>query len=132
MVAMTKSVNSVSKSNVVPQDKMIPPHEFVFIYQEQGVDSAKWTDFQKAIQSRLSLCSYGFLILDIQQEQGQKSIAVTHKDGHRIVQSMMYEGVICEFNLQQVLKFGFAPVFMHYIDLLDALNTLEYVLKNGY
>ena len=118
----TALVNSVSKPCDTLRDGVIRPHEFVFIYQEKDVDYAKWTDLVETIRNRLLVCGNEFAVLYLQQNQEQKKIAVVHKDAHRIVQSLAYEGVVCEFNLQHIFEFGFAPVLLHYIDLLNTLK----------
>jgi hypothetical protein len=116
----------------VLRDDIVRPHEFVFIYQEQDVDDSKWASLTEMIRDRLFVYDLEIAILDNQQDQDQKRIAVVHKDAYRIVQSMAYEGIVGEFNLQHIFEFGFAPVLLHHIDLLRALNVLEYVMKTGY
>lgn len=125
-------VRSVFGPNDVAQEDVIHPHEFVFVYQEQDAQDSRWQHLTQSVRERL--CHYGLeiAVLDNFQEPRQSSIAVVHKDAYLIVQSMAYEGVVGEFNLQHILEFGFAPVLTRQIDLLRTLNGLEYVMKTGY
>ncbi|MCX7219778.1 hypothetical protein [Undibacterium sp.] len=125
-------VKPVCGINAVPQEGVIHPHEFVFVYQEQDAQERRWQHLTQRLRERL--CHYGLemAVLDNHQEPRQSGIAVVHKDAYLIVQSMAYEGVVGEFNLQHILEFGFAPVLTRQIDLLRTLNGLEYVMKTGY
>nr|WP_315477074.1 hypothetical protein [uncultured Undibacterium sp.] len=116
----------------VPRDEIVHPHEFVFIYQEQDVDDSKWVSLTEMIRDRLFRYKLEIVILDNQKKLGQKRIAVVHKDGYQIVQSMLYEGIVGDFNLQHIFEFGFAPILLHHIDLLTALNVLESVMRTDY
>jgi hypothetical protein len=114
------------------RDEIVHPHEFVFIYQAQDVDDSKWISLTEMIRDRLFIYQLEIVILDNQQEQRQKRIAIVHKDGYQIVQSMVYEGIVGDFDLKHISEFGFAPLLLRHIDLLRALNVLESVMRTGY
>ncbi|MFZ6748367.1 hypothetical protein [Undibacterium sp. Ren11W] len=115
-----------------PQGEIVRPHEFVFVYQAQDTNEANWNSLTEMIRDRLLVYSLEIALLDNHQDQSQKRIAVVHKHGYLIVQSMAYEGAVGEFNFQHILEFGFAPVLTRHIDLLRTLKALEFVMKTGY
>jgi kynureninase len=58
-------------------------------------------------------------------------ISFTHPDGYAIVQAMIARGVIGDFRAPDVARFGFAPFYLRYVDIWDAVETLRAILESG-
>ena len=55
-------------------------------------------------------------------------VALTHPDGYAIVQALISRGVIGDFRAPDVLRFGFAPLYLSRADIWDAVEILRDVL----
>lgn len=58
-------------------------------------------------------------------------VSLAHPDGYAIVQALIAEGVIGDFRAPDVLRFGFAPLYIRYVDVWDAAERLSAVMRNG-
>jgi kynureninase len=58
-------------------------------------------------------------------------VAFRHPDGYPIMRALIERGVIGDFREPDVLRFGFAPLYLRYHDVQDAVEILRDVLSNG-
>ena len=56
-------------------------------------------------------------------------VSLTHREGYRIMQALIARGVIGDFRSPDVMRFGFAPLYVRYVDIFDAVAVLEDILK---
>lgn len=64
-------------------------------------------------------------------EQRGSQIALRHPEGYRIVRALIERGVIGDFREPDVMRFGFAPLYLRYVDVWDAVQELRDVLASG-
>ncbi|MPY78237.1 MAG: kynureninase [Actinophytocola sp.] len=64
------------------------------------------------------------------EERGSQ-VSLRHPDGYRIVQALIERGVIGDFRTPDVLRFGFTPLYLRYVDVWDAVAQLRDVLESG-
>lgn len=64
-------------------------------------------------------------------EQRGSQIALRHPEGYRIVRALIERGVIGDFREPDVMRFGFAPLYLRYVDVWDAVHELRDVLASG-
>lgn len=57
-------------------------------------------------------------------------VCLSHPDGYAIVQALIDRGVIGDFRMPDVLRFGFAPLYLRHIDVWEATRILMDVIES--
>ena len=58
-------------------------------------------------------------------------VCLRHPDGYAIVQTLIDRGVIGDFRSPDVLRFGFAPLYISHVDVFEAARLLTEVMETG-
>lgn len=66
--------------------------------------------------------------LDSNQRGSQ--VALAHNDAYAICQALIECGVVADFRSPNILRFGFAPLYISYGDVQQACDTLKHVMTN--
>jgi kynureninase len=64
-------------------------------------------------------------------ERRGSHVSLGHPEGYAIVQALIAHGVIGDFRAQDLLRFGFAPAYLRFVDVWDAVAALRGVLEDG-
>jgi len=56
-------------------------------------------------------------------------ICLRHPNGYAIVQALIERGVIGDFRAPDILRFGFAPLYVRYADIWDAVEHLRQIIE---
>jgi kynureninase len=67
------------------------------------------------------------------REPGRRGSQVSfrHPHGYAVVQALIDRGVIGDFRTPDIMRFGFAPLYLTYCDIWDAAATLADLLGSG-
>jgi kynureninase len=57
-------------------------------------------------------------------------VALAHPEGFSIMQALIARGVIGDFRAPDLLRFGFAPAYIRFVDVWDAVAALEDIMTN--
>ncbi|MXW72243.1 MAG: kynureninase [Acidobacteria bacterium] len=64
------------------------------------------------------------------RERGSQ-VSLRHPDGYPVMQGLIARGVVGDFREPDLLRFGFAPLYVRYADVWDAVEALREVLASG-
>jgi kynureninase len=74
---------------------------------------------------------HGLVLASPRDPQGRGSqVSYRHPEGQAIVAALIDRGVIGDFRGPDILRFGFAPAYLRFIDVWDAVATLRAVMES--
>jgi len=77
------------------------------------------------------LAGFGFGLATPREDALRGSqVSLTHEQGYAIVQALIARGVIGDFRAPDILRFGFAALYLSHADVWDAVATLKDVMQN--
>jgi kynureninase len=78
-------------------------------------------------------CGFANLTLASPRETARRGshVSFRHPDGYPIMQALIDRGVIGDFRAPDSLRFGFTPLYLRFVDVWDAVETLRGVLASG-
>ncbi|MFN2371431.1 MAG: kynureninase [Candidatus Krumholzibacteriia bacterium] len=63
-------------------------------------------------------------------EQRGSQVSLRHPHGYAIVQALAARGVVGDFRAPDILRFGFAPAYLRFVDVWDAVRILAEVMAD--
>jgi kynureninase len=57
-------------------------------------------------------------------------VSFSHPDGYAVMRALVARGVVGDFRAPDVLRFGFAPLYVRFVDAFDAARALAEVLSS--
>ena len=64
-------------------------------------------------------------------ERRGSQVSFRFEHGYAVIQALIARGVIGDFREPDLMRFGFAPAFLRFVDVWDAVNALRDVLDTG-
>jgi kynureninase len=78
------------------------------------------------------LCrEFGGRIITPRVEGRGSQVAIAHEQAYPVVQALIARGVIGDFRAPDIMRFGFAPLYLRFRDVADAVDALRDVLARG-
>jgi kynureninase len=75
---------------------------------------------------------FGFTLASPREASRRGSqVSLRHPEGYAIVQALIARGVVGDFRVPDILRFGFAPAYLRFTDAWDAVAALRAVMENG-
>jgi kynureninase len=77
------------------------------------------------------LAEYGFGIASPRDSALRGSqVALTHPQGYAIVQALIARGITGDFRMPDILRFGFAPLYVRFIDVYNTVENLAEIMAS--
>jgi kynureninase len=108
---------------------------------ECGLDVFLQTDMQALRRKSLALCDLFIKLVEERcadfplslatpraHEQRGSQVSFEHPNGYEVMQALIARGVIGDYREPRILRFGFTPLYVRYVDVWDAVETLRDVL----
>ena len=85
--------------------------------------------FIELIEQRCA--GYGLTLLSPRDPSCRGSqVSLTHPNGYQIMQALIAARVMGDFRAPDVLRFGFAPLYVRHVDVWDAVEVLRDILES--
>lgn len=78
------------------------------------------------------LATYDFeVVTPRRRDERGSQVSLRHPDAYPIMQALIARGVIGDFRAPDLDRFGFAPLYIRYLDVWDAVDHLVEVMRTG-
>ncbi len=85
--------------------------------------------FIELVESRLPDAGFE-LVSPRDADQRGSQVAFAHPEGYAITQALIDRGVIGDFRAPDILRFGFAPLYVRFADVWDSVECLKDIMDN--
>jgi len=58
-------------------------------------------------------------------------VSLAHSEGYAIMQALIAAGVVGDFRPPDLLRFGFAPAYLRFVDVWDAVAKLREIMESA-
>ncbi|SNY41652.1 Kynureninase [Arsukibacterium tuosuense] len=86
--------------------------------------------FQQLVQQHNSLKQLTLLTPIRRAERGSQ-LAYQHPAAYALCQALIQHGVIADFRAPDILRLGFTPLYLRYVDIWQAVTTLAELVQSG-
>jgi kynureninase len=110
---------------------------------EAGVDVVLSADIDAIRRKSVALCELfirlveqecdglGLTLASPRDPAGRGSqVSFRHAEGYPVMQALIARGVIGDFRAPDILRFGFAPLYIRFVDVWDAVAALRDILTS--
>lgn len=119
-----------------PVLSMVALREGVAIAAEAGIalvraKAMRLTEvFLELLETRLS--AHGFTLASPRDAEARGAqLSFHHPEGHAVMQALIAEGVVGDFRAPDIVRFGFAPLYLRFADMNEAVERIRRVMDEG-
>ncbi|QUJ68966.1 kynureninase [Photobacterium sp. GJ3] len=86
--------------------------------------------FIALVEERCSQFGFGLASSKDPEVRGSQ-VSLTHPQGFAIMQALIARNIIGDFRAPEILRFGFTPLYLRYVDLWDCVDALADIMENN-
>jgi kynureninase len=93
--------------------------------------SLRLTDlFMALVKQELGSFGFGMVTPEDHADRGSQ-VALTHLEGYAVMQAVIAKGVIGDFRAPNILRFGFAALYVSYVDVWNAIAVIKEIMQTS-
>jgi kynureninase len=123
-------VGTASQLGLIALEEALTAFDGVDLPQLRAKGMALGDSFIALVDQELAGHGFG-LASPREAAQRGSQVALTHAQGYAIMQALIARGVIGDFRAPDILRFGFAALYVRYADLWDAVAVLKDIMVTG-
>lgn len=123
-------VGTASQLGLIAFEAALQAYEGVDLAQVRAKSMALGDLFVRLVDERLAGFGFGLASPREAARRGSQ-VSLTHEQGYAIMQALIARGVIGDFRAPDILRFGFAPLYVRHVDLWDAIEALRDIMHSG-
>lgn len=77
------------------------------------------------------LPGYFTVVTPLEHARRGSQVALRHDDAYGVIQALIARGVVGDFRAPDICRFGFAPLYVRFVDVFDAVERLAAVMTSG-
>lgn len=121
-------VGTASQLGLIALEAALTAFEGVDLQQLRAKSVSLTETFIRLVDQELAEFGFGLATPRSAIERGSQ-VSLTHEQGYAIVQALIARGVIGDFRAPDILRFGFAALYISHADVWDAVATLKDVMQ---
>ena len=120
-------VGTASQLGMIALESALSVFDTVDIGQLRAKGMALGDLFIRLVDQELAGHGFGLASPRDGQRRGSQ-VSLTHPDGYAIMQAVIARGAVGDFRAPEILRFGFAGLYVTYADIWDAIAILREVM----
>ena len=120
-------VGTASQLGLIALEEALTAFDGVDLQQLRTKGQALGDAFIALVDQELAGHGFGLASPRAAAQRGSQ-VALTHVQGYAIVQALIARGVIGDFRAPDILRFGFAGLYVRHVDVWDAVAVLKDIM----
>lgn len=121
-------VGTASQLGLIAFEKALEAYDGICLADVRKKSMALGDFFIRLIDEQLAPFDFGLASPRAALERGSQ-VALTHPQGYAIMQAVIARGVIGDFRAPNILRFGFAPLYIGFEDLWASVQIIKEVMQ---
>ncbi len=123
-------VGTTSVLSMIALEEALKVYEGVSMQAVRRKSESLTQFFIDLYDEHLAALGFGLATPRLASERGSQ-VSFTHPQGYAIMQALIERGVIGDFRAPDILRFGFAPLYVSFRDAACAISVLCEVINTG-
>ncbi len=102
----------------------------VDLHQLRAKSMAMGDLFIRLAEERLHTYGFGMVSPRDATRRGSQ-VSLTHPEGYSIMQALIARDIVGDFRAPEILRFGFTPLYLRYVDVWDAVDALVDIMATS-